>query len=184
MESWTDITDEQFFKQVAVEPELCQVACKFGLEPPNTYPPMRGGNAGLQVKARRWILENRSVCIHFESRRRGEFRIDVELFPYESGVDLDEARQIDLQVPLRTKKLLITEIRNAEGGFKSIGANTKYLRDASSPSTCTALKFDKHLGEKCSPSACALFYSTVVNESTDIVDILVEGLISRGDINK
>ena len=101
-------------------------------------------------------------------------QIDVEVDPYEGGLEGKPERLKELESQLRLKADLTASIRDRFLEDDKIrletGAHSRYLRATDAPSTCCAVKFDGGLSSDCSVSEFASFVAKTVDVATPILD--------------
>ncbi len=176
-----DVSDWHFFQEVAADSVLRETVRRHDLEV--RVNSSQGYNAGLQVFLQQWTIypvgaDAKAVNVHFESRQRGDCRLDVELYPYVKNI---QSRGLTghFTAQLDRKARLIGGLRDAlipPGQGVTVHPHRKRLRPADKPDAATAVKFELARVAADSPAECARHFSEVIEQVTPIVDGVVQDL--------
>ena len=176
------VTDRQFFHEVRADTVLRETMKRHNLTD-SVYHNLAGRNDGLQISSPRWTIrplesDETGVNVHFEARRRGDCRLDVELYPYEKNI---EARGLTehFSAQIDVKARLISGLRDiliSPGKGVTFHAHTNHLHPAEKPATASAVKFDLPQKAADSPAECAKHFSNVIEQATPLVDSIVQNL--------
>jgi hypothetical protein len=118
-----------------------------------------GRNAVLLLYKDGWIIPNppvpdATIRLHFEARTPGEFRLEVEVYPYVGSLNKkpELERQMARALTLKADALrsLRQEVISDDALREALGANTERLPDPGRTETQTAVKFSRGLPRDCS----------------------------------
>lgn len=179
---WLRIGDVPFFREVARNARLTAALRKHGFLKPETEAAILGRNDVLGITKKSWTLPipgptPETVNVHFESRHRGEVRLDIGIEPYRGGIGKDPQRMKALARHLKLKTELFMVVRPAIRGLDNhrqrLGINLKGLRRVERTDAHTAVKFDVGLGRDCTPLQHARHMADVVETITPVIDDIV-----------
>ena len=168
--------DQDYFLALSEDPTLRRVLRKLGLTEVRVFR-MRH-NAGIWISKPEWLIPSppvygQSVWIHFEARRPGECRLEIDTHPYVPGLGQKPDQLAELATAVQLKSLLLRRLREcimAEPRLQELGASTAALRDPEQPDAGTAVKFISGLPADASPAESAGFIATVVEQVAPLVD--------------
>jgi hypothetical protein len=168
--------DQEYFIAIGEEPALVRVLKKLRLTEVRVFE-MRH-NAGIWISKPNWLfpnppVPNAAVWVHFEARRPGECRLEVDTHPYVPGLGQKPEKLEEMKVAVELKALLLRKLRVCvmeDQALLELGASTAALRDPEQPDAGTAVKFLSSLPEDASPSQSAEFIARVVERVAPLLD--------------
>jgi hypothetical protein len=168
--------DQEYFIAVSEHPKLRKVLKKHGFTEVRVFE-MRH-NAGIWISKPEWLMPNppvpgASVWVHFEARKPGECRLEVDTHPYVPGIAQKPEQMAELATAIELKSLVLQRLREcvtADPRAGALGASTAALRDPDQPDAGTAVKFLSDLPEDATPAHSAAFIASVMEEMAPVVD--------------
>jgi hypothetical protein len=137
-----------------------------------------GSNTGIWISKPQWRfpdppVRNATVWVHFEARRPGECRLEVDTHPYVPGLAQKPEQLAELKTAVEIKALLLRRLREclmAEPEMADLGASVAALRDPEQPDAGTAVKFLGEFPGGAPPAETARFIAHVVERVAPVVD--------------
>ena len=182
MSEWADWKDERFFAAILEETGLGAALHSQGFDQREVKPGRGNRNAVLLISKPSWITpirpgDEKRVRVHYEARRRGEFRVEAEVYPYEGSIDKHPDRETALRSVLNLKGAILGHLRERLTSDAALverfGINTRQLDREIKTSTQTAVKLEQGLSASCSPAACAAFLVEILVGLTPVIDQVV-----------
>lgn len=174
---WLSVGNEGYYAAVGSSPELARVFEAHGLRS-NTFGSVLSQSIGFQFYRSDWTigapLSPKGVDIHYESARRGELFVHVEINPYEGSIDQKPERRAALAAPLACKERLLRRLRARLSDLASenpgMGATLRRCGDPARAGTLAAIKFEIPRSEGVlTPEDCAAFFARIVGQTASMI---------------
>ncbi len=178
VQRWLSVGNEGFYAAVGSSPELARVFQAHDMRS-NTFGSTLSQTIGFQFYKPDWTigepLAPKGVDVHYESARRGELFVHVEINPYEGSIDQKPERRTALARPLASKEQLQRRIRARLSALAAenpwMGATLRRCGDPARAGTLAAIKFAIPRPEdERTPEACAAFFARIIEQTAGIID--------------
>lgn len=174
--------DQRFFNQLKRQDVLNETLDRHHFAAPKPYARIINRDERLRLDRPNWTLcpvgaQVDSVRIYFYSRRKGDFRLCVDLDPHRmrpSYEDETQARKDERTKAQKIKTILLQAIRTRLLQNQELTTRFKItiksLREIERPYAMTAVKFHLPLSQESTPEEVAYAFSDVIDAVVPEVD--------------
>lgn len=177
--------EQRFFNQLKRQDVLNDALERHHFSAPKPYARIVNRDERLRLDRPTWTLRPKdaqfdSVRIYFYSRRKGDFRLCVDLDPHRMRPALEDEtpeRKEERARAHKIKSALLKELRSHllqnEELTRRFNITTKSLREIERPYAMTAVKFNLPLDPESTPEEVAYAFVDVIDAVTPEVDAVL-----------